>query len=142
MRHREWFGVSPREVLTMEYRIALIPGDGIGKEVIPEGVRVLESLATAYGFTIKFNTFPYSCGHYIRHGEMMPADGLERLKVFDAILLGAVDDPKVPDLVSLWVLLLPIRRSFDQYVNLRPVRLLPGIESPLAGRRREDVDFS
>ena len=125
----------------MEYRIALIPGDGIGKEVIPEGVRVLEALAAAYGFTTKFTAFPYSCGYYLKHGEMMPADGLERLKVFDAILLGAVGDPKVPDHVSLWGLLLPIRRGFDQYVNLRPVRLLPGIESPLVGRRPEEIDF-
>ena len=125
----------------MEYRIALIPGDGIGKEVIPEGVRVLEALAAAYGFTTKFTAFPYSCGHYIQHGEMMPADGLERLKVYDAILLGAVGDPKVPDHVSLWGLLLPIRRGFDQYVNLRPVRLLPGIECPLAGRRPDEIDF-
>lgn len=125
----------------MEYRIALIPGDGIGKEVIPEGVRVLEALAGAYGFTTKFTAFPYSCGYYRQHGEMMPADGLERLKVFDAILLGAVGDPKVPDHVSLWGLLLPIRRGFDQYVNLRPVRLLPGIASPLAGRRPEEIDF-
>ncbi|MGB5423695.1 MAG: isocitrate/isopropylmalate family dehydrogenase, partial [Desulfobacterales bacterium] len=125
----------------MEYRIALIPGDGIGKEVIPEGVRVLEALAAAYGFGTKLTTFPYSCGYYLRHGEMMPADGLERLKGFDAILLGAVGDPKVPDHVSLWGLLLPIRRGFDQYVNLRPVRLLPGIESPLAGRRPEEIDF-
>ncbi len=125
----------------MNYKIALIPGDGIGKEVIPEGVRVLEALSVAYGFGVQFTEFPYSCSYYLQHGEMMPADGLERLKDFDAILLGAVGDPRVPDHVSLWGLLLPIRRGFDQYVNLRPVRLLPGIESPLAGRRPEEIDF-
>ncbi|MFZ0614486.1 MAG: tartrate dehydrogenase [Desulfobacterales bacterium] len=125
----------------MDYRIALIPGDGIGREVIPEGVRMLEALAVAYGFGVTFTEFPYSCGHYLRHGEMMPADGLDRLKAFDAILLGAVGDPSVPDHISLWGLLLPIRRGFDQFVNLRPVRLLPGIASPLAGRRPEEIDL-
>jgi tartrate dehydrogenase/decarboxylase/D-malate dehydrogenase len=125
----------------MRYKIALIPGDGIGKEVIPEGVRALEKLATAFGFQLQFTEFSYSCGYYRKHGEMMPPDGLEQLKPFDAILLGAVGDPAVPDHVSLWGLLLPIRRSFDQYVNLRPVRLLPGVTSPLAGRKAADIDF-
>jgi tartrate dehydrogenase/decarboxylase/D-malate dehydrogenase len=125
----------------MIYDIALIPGDGIGKEVIPEGVRVLEKLAAAFGFQLQLTEFPYSCGYYLEHGEMMPPDGLASLKAFDAILLGAVGDPAVPDDVSLWGLLLPIRRRFDQYVNLRPVRLLPGVKSPLAGRNSEDIDF-
>ena len=125
----------------MDYKIALIPGDGIGKEVIPEGVRALERLAAVFDFQLQFTEFPYSCGYYRKHGEMMPPDGLERLKPFDAILLGAVGDPAVPDHVSLWGLLLPIRRSFDQYVNLRPVRLMPGVKSPLAGRKPEDIDF-
>ena len=98
----------------MTYKIALIPGDGIGKEVVPEGVRALEALADKYGFAVAFDDFPYSCGYYLEHGEMMPADALDRLNAFDAILLGAVGDPKVPDHVSLWGLLLPIRRSFDQ----------------------------
>jgi tartrate dehydrogenase/decarboxylase/D-malate dehydrogenase len=88
-----------------------------------------------------FKEFPYSCEHYLQTGRMMPEDGLEQLRPFDAILLGAVGAPQVPDHVSLWGLLIPIRRSFDQYVNMRPVRLLPGIKSPLAGRTAQDIDF-
>ncbi|MEJ2168880.1 MAG: tartrate dehydrogenase [Desulfobacterales bacterium] len=124
----------------MALNIALIPGDGIGREVVPEGVRVLEALATRHGFEVKFEAFPYGCNYYLKRGVMMPADGLNRLGDFDAILLGAVGDPEVPDHVSLWGLLIPIRRQFQQYVNLRPVRLLPGIRSPLAGRKAEDID--
>jgi tartrate dehydrogenase/decarboxylase/D-malate dehydrogenase len=125
----------------MVYNIALIPGDGIGKEIVPEGVRVLKSLAGNYRFEINFKEFPYSCAYYLKYGEMMPRDGLEKLSTFDAILLGAAGEPEVPDHISLWGLLLPIRRGFDQYVNLRPVRLLPGIKSPLANRSQEDLDF-
>jgi tartrate dehydrogenase/decarboxylase/D-malate dehydrogenase len=125
----------------MVLNVALIPGDGIGGEVVPEGVRVLEALAASYGFEVKFDSFPYGCQYYLKHSVMMPADGLEQLSGFDAILLGAVGDRKVPDHVSLWGLLIPIRRHFQQYVNLRPVRLLPGIRSPLAGRKTEDIDF-
>ncbi len=127
--------------ITMKYSIALIPGDGIGREVVPEGVRALHALAEKYGFEVVCTEFPYSCAYYLEHGAMMHEDGLERLRDFDAILLGAVGAPGVPDHVSLWGLLLPIRRSFDQYVNLRPVRLLPGIHSPLAGRTPDDIDF-
>ena len=122
-------------------KIALIPGDGIGREVVPEGVRVLEALTARHGFEVNFDTFPYGCEYYLKHGVMMPADGLEQLSGFDAILLGAVGDPAVPDHVSLWGLLIPIRRHFQQYVNLRPVRLLPGLRSPLADRTAEDIDF-
>jgi tartrate dehydrogenase/decarboxylase/D-malate dehydrogenase len=125
----------------MVLNVALIPGDGIGREVVPEGVRVLEALAACYDFAVKFEAFPYGCQYYLKHGVMMPADGLEQLSGFDAILLGAVGDRQVPDHVSLWGLLIPIRRHFQQYVNLRPVRLLPGIRSPLAGRNAEDIDF-
>ena len=125
----------------MTYRIALIPGDGIGKELVPEGVRVLDALAGNYGFQMEFTEFPYSCGYYLEHGVMMPEDGIETLRGFDTILLGAVGDPGVPDHVSLWGLLLPIRRQMEQYVNLRPVRLLPGITSPLANRTEKDIDF-
>ena len=125
----------------MVLNVALIPGDGIGREVVPEGVRVLEALAARYGFAVKFEAFPYGCQYYLKHGVMMPADGLAQLSDFDAILLGAVGDRKVPDHVSLWGLLIPIRRHFQQYVNLRPVRLLPGIRSPLDGRSAEDIDF-
>ena len=125
----------------MTYRMALIPGDGIGKEVIPEGVRVLNALAGTNDFKVEFTEFPYSCGYYLDHGVMMPEDGIETLRGFDAILLGAVGYPGVPDHVSLWGLLLPIRRQMQQYVNLRPVRLLPGITSPLANRTSKDIDF-
>jgi tartrate dehydrogenase/decarboxylase/D-malate dehydrogenase len=125
----------------MGHNIALIPGDGVGKEVVPEGVRVLEALSEKHDFEVRFEEFPYSCAYYLKHGEMMPPDGLEQLSRFDAILLGAVGEPSVPDHISLWGLLLPIRRGFDQYVNLRPVRLLPGIGSPLANRGPQDLDF-
>lgn len=125
----------------MEYRIALVPGDGIGREVVPEGVRVLEFLASRFDFQMEFAEFPYSCAYYLQHGEMMPSDGLDRLKAFDAILLGAVGDPAVADHLSLWGLLMPIRRGFDQYVNMRPVRLLKGISGPLAGRSPTDIDY-
>jgi tartrate dehydrogenase/decarboxylase / D-malate dehydrogenase len=125
----------------MKYKIALIPGDGIGQEVVPEGVRVLEAMAHKFGFDLSFKSFPYSCHYYLQHGAMMPPDALDELQTFDVILLGAVGDPKVPDHVSLWGLLLPIRRTFDQYVNLRPVRLLPGIRTPLADRKSSEIDF-
>jgi len=125
----------------MIYRIALIPGDGIGKEVVPEGVRALEALAAQYNFQVEFTEFPYSCDYYLKHGEMMPKDGIRILADFDAILLGAAGYPGVPDHVSLWGLLIPIRREMQQYVNLRPVRLLPGISSPLANRDSQDIDF-
>jgi tartrate dehydrogenase/decarboxylase/D-malate dehydrogenase len=123
------------------FNIALIPGDGIGREVVPEGVRVLEALAGRFGFGVNFEAFPFGCEYYLKHGVMMPENGLEILGYFDAILLGAVGDLAVPDHVSLWGLLIPIRRHFQQYVNLRPVRLLPGIRSPLANRNSEDIDF-
>jgi tartrate dehydrogenase/decarboxylase/D-malate dehydrogenase len=125
----------------MAHKIALIPGDGIGREVVPEGVRTMTVLAKKFGFEVSFSAFPYSCQYYIDNGVMMPPDALEELKSFDSILLGAVGAPGVPDHVSLWGLLLPIRRTFDQYVSLRPVRLLPGVKSPLAGRGGEDIDF-
>lgn len=125
----------------MVFRIALIPGDGIGREVLPEGVRTLEALSEQYDFTLEFTEFPYGCSFYMSHGIMMPEDGLKLLEDFDAILLGAVGYPGVPDHVSLWGLLIPIRRHMKQYVNLRPVRLLPGITSPLAGRTSKDIDF-
>ncbi len=125
----------------MEYSIALIPGDGIGKEVVPEARRVLDKLSGKYEFQIKYTELPYSCQHYLEHGVMAPPGAVEDLKGFDAILLGAVGDPAVPDHVSLWGLLIPIRRQMDQYVNLRPVQLLPGIRSPLADRSEKEIDF-
>jgi len=121
-------------------RIALIGGDGIGPEVVEAGVRVLETATEVDGSPpLSFTRFPWGCEYYIEHGRMMPEDGLETLADFDAIYLGAVGWPSVPDHVSLWGLLLPIRRGFDQYVNLRPARLLRGVESPLAKPGSLDV---
>lgn len=127
--------------MSRKHTIHLVPGDGIGKEVIPEGVKVLDALAAQHGFGLAYETFPYSCEYRAKHGRMMPGDGIDRLSQCDAIYLGAVGYPGVPDHVSLWELLIPIRRSFHQYVCIRPVRLLPGIRSPLAGRTAEDIDF-
>lgn len=123
------------------YRIAVIPGDGIGKEVVPEGLRVLEAVARKEGVHFEYDELPWGCDYFTRTGQMMPDDGLEQIRHHDAILLGAVGFPTVPDHVSLWGLLIPIRRRFQQYVNLRPVRLMPGVKSPLADRRAEDIDF-
>jgi len=125
----------------MAYNIALIPGDGIGKEVVPEAVRVMDILSRQYGFELAYTEFPYSCEYYLKTNLMMPEDGIDQLRKFDAIFLGAVGDFRVPDHVSLWGLLLPIRRQMQQYVNIRPVRLLPGIVSPLADRTAEDINF-
>jgi tartrate dehydrogenase/decarboxylase/D-malate dehydrogenase len=127
--------------MSKKYRINLVPGDGIGKEVIPEGVKVLDALAAQHGFGLTYQEFPYSCEYRGKHGRMMPEDGIERLSQCDAIYLGAVGYPGVPDHVSLWELLIPIRREFQQYVSVRPVRLLPGIRSPLANRTAEDINF-
>ena len=125
------------------HRIAVIPGDGIGKEVMPEGVRVLEAAARKYGIDLKFDHFDFaSCDYYARHGAMMPDDWKERIGGHDAIYYGAVGWPAtVPDHVSLWGSLLLFRREFDQYINLRPVRLMPGVPCPLAGRKPGDIDF-
>jgi len=123
------------------YRLAVIPGDGIGREVVPEGLRVLRSAGQRFGFEIEPVEFPWGCAYYLDHGEMMPSDGLRQLRDFDALYLGAVGDPRVPDHVSLWGLLLRIRKAFDQYANVRPIRLLDGIPGPLAGRRPDDVDI-
>ncbi len=125
----------------MTHRIAVIPGDGIGKEVVPEGIRVLEAAGRRFGFDFEWTTFDWSCERYAKTGSMMPDDGLEQLRKFEAIFLGAVGFPGVPDHVSLWGLLIPIRRGFQQYINLRPVRLLPGVRSPLAGRTSADIDM-
>jgi len=123
-------------------KIAAIPGDGIGQEVLPAGQQVLDTAAEVDGgFCFTYGTFDWSCEYYVKHGRMMPEDGLDILKPYDAIFLGAVGFPGVPDHVSLWGLLLPIRRSFQQYVNLRPVKLMPGIKTPLADKKPEDIDF-
>ena len=127
--------------MSKTHRIAVIPGDGIGKEVIPVGVRILDAVAARRDFTFEWMYFDWSCERYSRYDEMMPADGIEQLGDFDAVYLGAVGYPGVPDQVSLWGLLIPIRREFDQYVNLRPCRMLPGIESPLADIQVGDIDY-
>ncbi|SNB73988.1 tartrate dehydrogenase/decarboxylase / D-malate dehydrogenase [Arboricoccus pini] len=123
------------------FRLAVLPGDGIGKEVVPPAQDVLQAVAARYGFAFSFAEFDWSCETFKATGRMMPEDGIERLAQHDAIFLGAVGFPGVPDHVSLWGLLIPIRRAFDQYVNLRPVRLLPGIPCPLAGKQPGDIDF-
>jgi tartrate dehydrogenase/decarboxylase/D-malate dehydrogenase len=123
------------------YRIATIPGDGIGQEVVPEGIRVLDAVGKKHGIGWEWQHFDWSCERYAQTGAMMPADGLDTIKGHDAIFFGAVGFPNVPDHVSLWGLLIPMRRGFQQYVNLRPVRLMPGITSPLAGRKTGDIDF-
>jgi len=125
----------------MKHRIAVVPGDGIGKEVVPEGLRALDAAGRRFGFTLEATHFDWSCERYAETGRMMPEDGLDRLRSFEAIFLGAVGWPGVPDHVSLWGLLIPIRRAFRQYVNLRPVRLLPGVRSPLAGRAPAEIDM-
>lgn len=124
------------------YKVAVIAGDGIGPEVIAQGVKYLEAVSKADGsFQFEFTHFPWGCDYYLANGCMMPADGIETLSKFDAIFLGAVGDPKVPDHISLWDLLLVIRKSFDQYVNLRPVKLLRGAPCPLKNVAVEDVDM-
>ena len=123
------------------YTLAVIPGDGIGNEVVPEGLRVLEAVGAKFAIGFRFRHFDWSCETYKKTGRMMPEDGIDRLRDHDAIFLGAVGFPGVPDHISLWGLLIPIRREFDQYVNLRPVRLMPGVPCPLAGRKPGDVDF-
>ena len=122
-------------------KIAAIPGDGIGKEVIPEGIRVLEAAAARHDLALEWTHYDWSCETYLETGAMMPADGLDQLAEHDAIYLGAVGFPTVADHLSLWGLLIPIRRAFDQYINLRPVRLFEGVPCPLAGKQPGDIDF-
>lgn len=125
------------------FKIAVIPGDGIGKEVMPEALRALQALESRHSLALEYEHFDWACAeHYQRHGEMMPADWFDRLKGFDAILFGAVGWPDVvPDHVSLWGSLLKFRKEFDQYINLRPVKLMPGVPCPLAGKKPGDIDF-
>ena len=125
------------------HRIAVIPGDGIGKEVMPEGIRVMNAAAEKFNITLRWEWFDYASAEYWQqHGKMLPDDWFPHLKTFDAIYFGAVGWPDVvPDHVSLWGSLLQFRREFDQYVNLRPVRLMPGVKAPLANREPGDIDF-
>ena len=127
--------------MSRSYRIAVIPGDGIGKEVIPEGIKIINEIAPSFDIDIEWQWFDWSCQRYLETGAMMPEDGIEQLKNFDAIYLGAVGFPTVLDHVSLWGLLIPIRREFQQYINLRPVRLFEGMHCPLVGKKPGDIDF-
>ena len=126
-----------------EYNIASIPGDGIGKEVVPEGLKVLKEAAQKHQFKINFTEYDFaSCDYYEKHGKMLPDDWKEKLEKHDAIFFGAVGMPeRVPDHISLWGSLLKFRREFDQYVNLRPVKLFPGINPPLANKKPGDIDM-
>ncbi|TNF63570.1 MAG: tartrate dehydrogenase, partial [Burkholderiales bacterium] len=129
--------------MSKTHRIAVIPGDGIGKEVMPEGLRVLQAAASRFDIALDLTPIDWaSCDHYLAHGEMMPADWKQQLQGMDALLFGAVGWPAtVPDNVSLWGSLLKFRREFDQYINLRPVRLFEGVPCPLAGRKPGEIDF-
>ncbi|MCL6592357.1 MAG: tartrate dehydrogenase [Alicyclobacillus sp.] len=125
-----------------QYRVALIPGDGIGKEVVPAAVRVLDAAAELHGgLRFQYQEFPWSCEYYLEHGEMMPRNALSILSDFELIFLGACGYPSVPDHVSLWGMLIPIRRGFEQYINLRPVKTLRGVVSPLRSAQAADIDF-
>ncbi len=127
--------------MTTRHRIALIPGDGIGREVVPAGVEVLEAIGRLHGIAFSWSEHDWSCDRYVRTGSMMPADGLDQVRDADALLLGAVGYPGVPDHVSLWGLLLPLRRGFRQYACVRPLKLLPGVTTPLANRTAKDIDL-
>ena len=123
-----------------EYRVAVIAGDGVGQEVIPAGKQVIDA-AIAAEATIIWDDLPWGSAFYLRTGAMMPPDALDRLSTYDAIYLGAIGDPAVPDHVTLWGLLLPIRKAFDLYVNIRPIRLLPGVQGPLRGKGPDEIDM-
>jgi len=123
------------------YRIAVIAGDGIGQEVIPAGIDVMTIAAAQGGFRCEFTEFPWGCDYYLRHGRMLDPDGLDQVRAFDAIYLGAIGDPRVADQISARELILPLRLRLGQYVNLRPMRLLSGITSPLGGRTAADIDM-
>lgn len=124
------------------YKIAVIPGDGIGPEVLQEGIKVLNKIAELDStLQFEYSYFPWGCEYYTKHGVMMDEDGIEKLSHFDAIYLGAVGYPGVPDHISLWDLLLKIRKNFDQYINIRPIKLIKGATCPLKDVEREDVDM-
>jgi tartrate dehydrogenase/decarboxylase / D-malate dehydrogenase len=123
------------------YKIATIAGDGIGQEVLPVALAIIEAATRGSGVTLNVTELPWGCDYYLRHKKMMDEDGFERLATFDAIFLGAIGSPAVPDHIAVWDLLLPLRQRFQQYVNLRPMRLLPGLTSPLANRTAADIDM-
>ncbi len=127
--------------MTRKHKIAVLPGDGIGKETVPESLKVLDAAARKFGFDLELTHYDWSCETYKETGEFMPKDGMAQLAKSDSILLGAVGWPGVPDHISLWGLLIPIRRGFDQYANVRPCKLMPGVYTPLANRTEKDIDF-
>ncbi|TAL89157.1 MAG: tartrate dehydrogenase [Candidimonas sp.] len=128
--------------MSKSHKIAVIAGDGIGKEVMPEGIRVLDAVADRFGIAFEWDELDWSCDYYARHGRMMPADWKDRIGGHEAIFFGAIGWPEaVPDHIALWESLFKFRREFDQYINLRPVRLMPGVKSPLADRKPGDIDF-
>jgi tartrate dehydrogenase/decarboxylase/D-malate dehydrogenase len=127
--------------MTRKHKIAVLPGDGIGKETVPESLKVLDVAARKFGFDLELTHYDWSCETYKESGVFMPKDGMEQLQKSDSILLGAVGWPGVPDHISLWGLLIPIRRGFDQYANVRPCKLMPGVYTPLANRTEKDIDF-
>lgn len=130
------------EHVSTTHKIAVMAGDGIGKEVMPEGLRVLDAVATRHGIRFDWDELDWSCDYYVKHGRMMPEDWKERIGSHEAIFFGAIGWPDIaPDHVALWESLFKFRREFDQYINLRPVRLMPGIPSPLANRKPGDIDF-
>ena len=125
-----------------KHRVAVIPGDGIGPEGIREGIKVLEAVSRKLGdITFEFSYFPWGCEYYLKNGQMMPEDGIEKLEKFEAIYLGAIGDPRVPDYISLRELLLKIRFKFNQYINIRPVKLLEGVPCPLKNKYPKDIDL-
>src|SRR5216683_2582111 len=126
---------------TQVHKIGVIAGDGIGREVIPVGMAAIEAATAGTGISLTFTELPWGCDYYTRHGRMMEENGFEKAAAFDAIYLGAIGDPTVPDHIAVWELLLPLRQRFQQYVNLRPMRLLPGLTSPLANRTSADIDM-
>jgi tartrate dehydrogenase/decarboxylase / D-malate dehydrogenase len=123
------------------YRIAIVPGDGIGPEIVPVGLKVLDAVAAESGFTLSTESFPWGAGYYREHGEFLPSDGLDTLKNFDAIYFGAVGLPEVDDTLPAMLFTFKVRKAFQQYVNYRPARLLPGVESPLRHKAHDDIDF-
>jgi tartrate dehydrogenase/decarboxylase/D-malate dehydrogenase len=128
--------------MSNNHKIAVIAGDGIGKEVMPEGLRVMDTIARLHGISFEWDVLDWSSDHYVKHGTMMPADWKERIGGHEAIFFGAMGWPEmVPDHIALWESLFKFRREFDQYINLRPVRLMPGVKSPLADRKPGDIDF-
>src|SRR5678810_277700 len=136
------FATSTTVPLRITQRIAVIPGDGIGKEVVPEGVRVLDAAATKFNIALQWDHFDWNCDYYLKHGTMMPENWKDQISRHDAIFFGAVGWPAlVPDHISLWGMLVKLRREFDLYVNLRPVRLFLGVPAPLANRKPGEIDF-